>query len=107
MGERRKAAVDLGVRYLLTLISLRRFSAKRVPCASWGGTVLGSESRLLRVPVVDVSRLCPIFFDCTSSATMAGSAGALVSSALDEVETIAAPEEITPAIQAAIHTLDR
>ena len=49
----------------------------------------------------------PIFFDYTSSANMAGSAGALVSSALSEVETIAAPEDITPAIQAAIDTLDR
>jgi len=49
----------------------------------------------------------PIFFDYTSSATMAGSAGALVNSALGEVETIAAPEDITPAIQAAIDTLDR
>jgi hypothetical protein len=49
----------------------------------------------------------PIFFDCTSSATMAGSAGALVSSALGEIETIAAPEDITPAIQASIDTLDR
>jgi len=49
----------------------------------------------------------PIFFDYTSSATMAGSAGALVSSALGEVETIATPQDITPAIQAAIDTLDR
>jgi hypothetical protein len=49
----------------------------------------------------------PIFFDYTSSANMAGSAGALVTSALGEVETIAAPEDITPAIQAAIDTLDR
>ena len=49
----------------------------------------------------------PIFFDYTSSATMAGSAGALVSSALGEVETIAAPEGNTPANQAAIGTLDR
>ncbi len=38
---------------------------------------------------------------------MAESAGALVSSALDEGETIAAPDQITPAIQAAIHALDR
>ncbi len=58
MGERRNTVADLGVRYLLTLISLRRFSANRVLCASWGGTVLGSESRRLRVPVVDMSRLC-------------------------------------------------
>ena len=49
----------------------------------------------------------PIFFDCTSSATMAASAGALVSLALAEVETIAAPEDITPAIQAPIDALDR
>ncbi len=36
----------------------------------------------------------------------AESAGTLVSSALREVETIAAPEDITPAIQAEIDTLD-
>ena len=49
----------------------------------------------------------PIFFNYTSSATMAGPAGALVTSALGEFGTIAAPEDITPAIQAAIDTLDR
>jgi hypothetical protein len=38
---------------------------------------------------------------------MAGSAGALVRSALGEVETIPAPEDITTAIQAAFDLLDR
>jgi hypothetical protein len=49
----------------------------------------------------------PIAFDYTSSATMARSAGALVRLAVGEVETITAPEDITPVIQAAIDTLAR
>ena len=90
----------------LTLISLRRFSARRVLWAPGAGPSfevgLGAcVSRSRYEPAV------PIFFDYTSSATLAGSAGALVSSALGEVEPIAAPEDITPAIQAAIDTLDR
>jgi hypothetical protein len=47
----RKSICHKSISYSSMFIDSRRFSPKRVLCASWGGTVLGSESRRLRVPV--------------------------------------------------------
>ena len=106
LDERRKTAAELGGRYLLMLISCIVSQQDASYARPGAGPCLEVRVSALACPGRDMSRLCRSS-SITRRRPMAKSAEALVSSAPGEVESFAAPDESTAAIQVAIDTLDR